>query len=157
DTGDFFYIRFRKYCHTYPMKENFYISRLLLGKYINQSLPHYLRKENFIKLKSQIDRLKIITYSLEEFFDQFKNIRFSKANLSNIFEYMSQERTDIIFNKLSKYIQKNGIIAHWNLFVPRIFPDSLKDRLEIIPRKDKLLQMDKGWAYSDFYLTKVIS
>lgn len=95
--------------------KNHYLDFQLRGTY-QVALPYYLREENVIKIKKNINRLKLQKGYLTDIQESYL---FDKANLSNIFEYMNQD----LFLKQSFHLEKtmtiNAKIAYWNLLVPR--------------------------------------
>ncbi|WP_372368615.1 DUF3419 family protein [Candidatus Uabimicrobium sp. HlEnr_7] len=156
DTGKQFFQRFRNCCCSCPAQENFYLHWLLLRKYIHD-LPHYLRQENFDILKKQIHKVKVVTAELNEFLKKQSKNSISKANLSNLFEYLSLEQTNDIFMELSRVMSPGGISAHWNLFVERTFPKDLT-LFKRMPKSKELFEKDRiGWAYGDFHLVEYLS
>ena len=68
-------------------QKNPFLRFCLTGSFENE-LPHYMRKENFAVIKSNIDQLKLCHGSVETAVAQHG--RFHAFNLSNIFEYLDQ-------------------------------------------------------------------
>ena len=52
-----------------PMKENYFLSYILLGRYYGEPfLPIYLRRENYRPIRDRLGRVEIVTASCERFF-----------------------------------------------------------------------------------------
>jgi len=127
---------------------NFILRYNLTGSF-GELLPHHLERENYEKIKANLDRLVIEEgYAQEAFRSHGK---FDCFNLSNIFEYMNPE----LFQNTAKEIVDNcnsgGRIAYWNLMVPR----NLSEVTDVEYQKEiseKLSQIDKGFFYKQFNL-----
>ena len=120
ETGDYFYKRFRYVCTQIKAKNNFYLSYLLSGKYrdLEQSSPQY-SKAGFAKLKERIADLSVVEEPLDKTLLRHDSGYFSKVNLSDLFEYLSQEESNQLFGLLYDRLRTGGRIAYWNLLVPR--------------------------------------
>lgn len=80
-------------------------------------LPPYLHQRSFPALQRLVDCVEVHTCSIEAFLDTGR--LFNKANLSDIFEYMSQESSDKLFESLAAICKPNGRLAFWNLYLDR--------------------------------------
>jgi S-adenosylmethionine-diacylglycerol 3-amino-3-carboxypropyl transferase len=133
--------------------KNPYLQFILLGEY-KDVLPHALRKENYDSIRERIDKIEFKKQSIEEFISQFRG-RINVFNLSDIFEYMTQENMDDLYEVLLKSAEKDARIAYWNMLVPR----SASPKFNIITDEDRnreLLLQDKAFFYSRFYVDRVI-
>ena len=134
-------------------QDNFILRFCLTGNFGNL-LPHYLRKENFSIIKSNIDSLKITEGYAQEAIKYYGS--FYAMNLSNIFEYMDIKTFTESAQALIKGTNNNGRLAYWNLMVPRRIS-------KIFPRKASwqkyesaiLTAKDKGFFYNEFIIDKI--
>lgn len=136
--------------HTNP-----YLNFILRGSYNESALPFALRKENFEKIKENIDKIEFRKTSLEDVLldDELKVDAF---NLSDIFEYMSEESMSIIYEKILEKSSKNARIVYWNMLVDRKCPDKFKDKVSRNEERCKeLLNKDKAFFYSDFVIEEI--
>ncbi len=124
------------------------------------ALPWALRAENFEKIRGRLDRLEWHELTLEAFLEQERargeTARVDKANLSDIFEYMSEANTAALLAKLVEVSRPGGRFAYWNMLAPRRRPESLANRLE--SRDDlaaELFVQDKAFFYSAFIVEEV--
>lgn len=130
------------------------ILRFCLTGNFGNLLPHYLRKENFSTIKSNIALLEI----KEGYAQQAVNYygKFDAMNLSNIFEYMDVKTFTETADALIRGINKNGKLAYWNLMVPRriskVFPEKASWLQE---ESARLTAMDKGFFYNEFIIDKI--
>ena len=118
NTGDYFYDRFRYTCTQIPAKDNFYLHYLLDGNYKTLYPPQY-EEENYALLASRIESLEIRHEGIGETVNAFPDGHFSKANLSDLFEYLSEEDTQGLLAHLVSQMRSKGRIAYWNLLVAR--------------------------------------
>lgn len=132
--------------------KNPYLNYILLGRYRNY-LPTALRWENFEKIKKNIDKIEFKQISIESALKE-SNTKFDCYNLSDIFEYMSQESMDNIYKDIINYSNKGARIAYWNMLVDRKcqIPNAVEYDKEYCK---ELLLKDKAFFYSDFVLEKI--
>ncbi len=140
--------------------ENPYLHWILTGIH-GEALPWALREENFEKIRSRLDRLEWHELTLEAFLERETaagaSKRVLKFNLSDIFEYMSEENTAAILASLAQASAPGGRLAYWNMLAPRRRPESLAERLR--SREDlarPLFAQDKAFFYSAFVVEEVL-
>ena len=132
--------------------ENPYLHYILQGHY-NEHLPFALRPENFNTIKTNIDNIEFKQISVEDALEL--GYKYSCYNLSDIFEYMSQEAMDNIYKNIFSISVEGTRIAYWNMLVDR--KCSFKENISYdIDYCHKLLNNDKAFFYSDFVLEKII-
>lgn len=124
-------------------KTNPYITYILLNKYTDEALPVYLRKENYNTIKENINKIEIVTGSLldiKEKFDYF--------NLSDIFEYMSEDDFYKNINHLDSISNKNSKIVYYNMQNKRY----IKNKKFILNKKlsEKIYKENQSYFYRDF-------
>jgi S-adenosylmethionine-diacylglycerol 3-amino-3-carboxypropyl transferase len=152
DVGAHFWNRFRYACTELPLRGNFYLEYALTWRYADlMSGPPYLRPGNFARLRELADRVRFATGELGSFLEPRA---FSKANLSDIFEYMSEDTSRKLYAALAAATRKGGRIAYWNLLVPRQGPHEI---LRPLPEADELWRRDRSWFYSAFRAEEVIA
>lgn len=159
DVGAFFFERFRYACTEIPLAGNYYVEFFLTAHYRDlEKAPLYLRPREFGRLKRLIDRVDVVTDELERFILDQPEGRFSKANFSDIFEYMSESLTSQLLSVCAARFQPRGRLCYWNLLVPRSRPDNLKDKLEPLQAlADELWRQDRSWFYRAFHVEVVKS
>ncbi|MFV2082111.1 MAG: DUF3419 family protein, partial [bacterium] len=75
-----------------PVSDNFFVEYILKGNYRDLQAAHpYLAEDNFHFLKSNTGKISLVCGSLEGLLKQKPSDSYSKFNLSNIFEYMSDD------------------------------------------------------------------
>ena len=120
------------------------------------ALPHALRKENFDAIRENLDRLEWHAMSIEQLLAAEPELRVDCYNLSDIFEYMSDESFRQLLSTLVERARNGTRFAYWNMLVPRSRPPELADVL--IPNRElaeRLHFEDKAFFYSRFVMETV--
>ncbi len=136
--------------------DNPYVQWILLGSH-RTALPHALRAVNFEAIRNNIDRLEWHCNSLEGVFDEGVATSFDRANLSNVFEYMSQEAQREVLSRLADAASPGARIAYWNMMVPRNGAQLLPHRIRALTElAERLFVEDKACFYRAFVVEEVI-
>ncbi len=134
--------------------KNSYLHYIINGKY-DDVLPVAYRKENFDIIKKNIDKIELLTESVETFVARDDVEYVSKYNLSDIFEYMSEEQMCGIVNKMLTKSPKGSRIAYWNMLSDKRASKFI-DKIEYLENlSDELLRKDKAFFYSKFIVEEV--
>jgi len=157
DIGAYFLNRFTYACRELPLRGNFYVEQFLTGRYRQlEAAPSYLQPANFPRLKGLVDRLRPVTGEIEMLLRDQPVGSFNKANLSDIFEYMSEGLSDALFATIGDTFRSGGKIAYWNLLVPRYRPESTRDRLNrLTALSHTLWEKDRSWFYRAFHVEEI--
>jgi S-adenosylmethionine-diacylglycerol 3-amino-3-carboxypropyl transferase len=130
--------------------QNPYLHWILTGTH-GDALPFALRAENFDAIRANIDRISWHTAPLEAFVDDLGEASVDGFNLSDIFEYMSEENTAALLGRLARAARPGARLAYWNMLAPRRRPESLA--VLLASRRDlsvPLFKADKAFFYGDF-------
>lgn len=134
-------------------QQNFILNYNLTGSFCGV-LPHYLRPENFEKIKENIDRIVVREGFAEDAVKEFGT--FHAMNLSNIFEYMDQGLFLNTSEKLIASTVPGGRLAYWNLMVPRSMAAAFPERAVYQEALSlQLSKKDKGFFYNSFNINQV--
>ena len=80
-----------------------------------------------------------------------------QANLSDIFEYMSEEASGKLFELLAAKCRSGGRLAYWTLFVPRSPPRLLRQKLKTHNSLSKSLwEEDRVFFWHGFNIEEVL-
>ena len=160
DVGEHFWTRFRATCIGLHLQDNFYMQAFLAGRYRSlQAGPLWLRPENQLRLRERLHRVRWRCSTLEQELDpDQRSGDFSKAVLSDVFEYMSPDATAAFFARLAHAMQPGARVAYWNLLVPREAPrepigQRRFRRLDAL--SDELHAADRAWFYRAFHVEEV--
>ncbi len=119
-------------------KDNPYLNYVILNKF--KALPFYLRKENFLKIKKNINNLSIHYSSFDNI---LKDKTFDYMNLSDIFEYIPNEEMGKYSDLIFKYLNNGGRVAYWNMMnIRQLKMKRINDITD--------LERDKAFYYRDF-------
>jgi len=143
--GDFIYNKAAVHLSSKSCQQNFFLDYILRGSF-NIGLPHYARKENYYKIKANIDNLKIRLGYAQDIAKEYKGI--NKYNLSNIFEYMSREVFQSVATKLTVSTAIKSRFVYWNLMVPR----KLNSAVTALEKVNLNYTNDNGFFYASFNL-----
>ena len=135
--------------------DNPYLELFLRGYYkdLSRSVP-WLYPHNVERIRHMLNRITLIQAEIGDFLSNIKYGDFSKAALSNIFEYMSTDRTITISELLQNKLCKTGRFCYWNFLVPRSIPSN--GRISSLPIESKeLWKRDRSWLYSAFFINSI--
>lgn len=154
DAGAHFLRRFRFAFTSLPLKGNFYLERFMTGGEGPLERAHpYLRPANYERLRTLSDRVRTVTDELETFVAQCEPGTFSKANLSDMFEYASPRHTEHLFEALHRVIRPGGRLAYWSLLTDRSRSPHLDKQFVSHPDEAYRLWLeDRSWFYRSFHL-----
>jgi len=136
--------------------KNPYLKYILTGNYDSQTLPHYLRPENFESIRSNLNRLELVHGS---FCDPLQDaaIKYDRFNLSDIFEYMGDELFADISGQVIKHAPPTSRFAYWNMMVDRKISSIMPDKVKCLDERSKqLFDQDKAFFYKAFFVEEVI-
>ena len=132
---------------------NSYLQWILAGEH-NGVLPFALREENFEAIRRNLDRLELRQAALEDLSAQ--DGPFDCFNLSDVFEYMSEQNYALLLKRLAALATPGARLAYWNMLAPRRRPAELADSLdELSELSARLFACDKAFFYSAFVLEQV--
>jgi S-adenosylmethionine-diacylglycerol 3-amino-3-carboxypropyl transferase len=133
---------------------NPYLTWIMTGMH-GVALPHALRAENFEAIRANLDRFEARRSSLEEL-DGAKIGPVDRWNLSDIFEYMSDDNAKALFGLIADRSRAGSRLAYWNMIVPRrgtsYLPSRLRGRAE---ESARLFAQDKAFFYRAFVVEDV--
>lgn len=137
-----------------PTDTNPYLRWILTGKH-ETALPHALRRENFDKIKANIDKIELRCCSVEEALTEGTE-KFDRMNLSDVFEYMSREEHQrhlrLIFSKCGP----RSRLVYWNMLAPRRAPKELSGEFRSLDQlSSELFQHDRAFFYSDLVIEEL--
>jgi S-adenosylmethionine-diacylglycerol 3-amino-3-carboxypropyl transferase len=136
--------------------DNPYLQWILTGRHTT-ALPLALRPEHFETIRANLGRIEWHLQSVEEFLAGPNTEPIDRYNLSDIFEYVSQENYHQMLDRLVRHARPGGRLAYWNMLVPRNRPELMADRLRpLADLSARLLLQDKAFFYSRFVVEEVM-
>jgi S-adenosylmethionine-diacylglycerol 3-amino-3-carboxypropyl transferase len=155
--GNHFRSNIKRAITTLPLKENHFLAYVLLGKFYNLlTIPVYLQKENFEKIKCRIDRIEMVTGSCEDYFRGIPADSISKFNYSNIFEWMEPAAYEDLLKETIRVAKDGSILTYRNLLVKRSRPESFANWIKPLTElSEKLHAADRSFIYRAYVVEQV--
>ncbi len=150
NVGEMIKKRINSHLKSTACQQNYFLKFMLQGDF-GQNLPHYAREENFEAIKANLHKLEFFEGPLEDYPHRGE---FTHLNLSNIFEYQSEEEFTKNAECLERLMTKNGKAAYWNLMVPRDLVLIKTESFESISSQQ--LKPDFGFFYRSFNLSQKV-
>jgi len=135
--------------------DNPYLQWILTGTHTS-ALPMALRAENFELIRDRLDRVEWHLLSVEDYLDQNQDQRIQRYNLSDIFEYMSEDNYHHLLRCMIAASTPGARLVYWNMLAPRRRPDSMANELDALTDlSQRLYEQDKAFFYMDFVVEEV--
>jgi len=132
--------------------ENPYLQWILTGQHAG-ALPYALREEHFDGIRNNLDSLELRCRTVEECLKETGDREIDWFNLSDIFEYLSEDHSAAIYDEIVRTGRPGGRVAYWNMLVPRSRPDRLTGLLHPLEEiAAELHARDKAFFYNAFRL-----
>lgn len=133
-----------------PTHSNPYLTYILAGNF-GQTLPRYLRPENFQPIRDGLDRLTVHHGPIEQAAAAHASNGFAGFNLSDIFEYLDPDTTRRLYGELLATALPGARFAYWNTLVDRRCPEEFAGRVIALDRlAADLHARDRAFFYCDF-------
>lgn len=136
---------------------NPYLHWILYGHF-GKTLPFYLRPENYEKIKNNLSRLSWEQCSVEQFLNRKGSCKdIDVFNLSDIFEYVSQEQYELILDGILERSQNGARLIYWNMLVSRSRPARLSRALQPnISLAESLFKRNQTFFYKKLIIEEVV-
>lgn len=134
---------------------NPYLRWIVLGEF-GEALPYVWRPESFEPIRAHLDRLTLRVASVEEALAQAGDDSIERFNLSDIFEYVSEESTQRLFDDIARSGRAGGRAVYWNMMAPRHRPDRLAARLHTLEAQSRRLhERAQTFFYGNLYVDEI--
>lgn len=136
---------------------NPYLTYILTGNF-GSALPHYLRPENYERIRRNIAGLTIKAGAVDAVVAEEGAACFDGFNLSDIFEYLSAAQCEAVYGRLLASARPGARFVYWNMLVPRQCPEPLSGRVRpLTAEAERLFRQDKAFFYSRFVVEEVVT
>lgn len=140
-----------------PSDQNPYLQYIATGNFTT-ALPRYLRKEHFNAIRAGLGRLTLYQGAIEQAASLHGDPGFDGFNLSDIFEYVSDDKARQLYGKLLRHANRGARLAYWNTFVPRSCPREYSAHVHLQKEESaELFARDKAFFYGHFQIDEVES
>ena len=137
-----------------PTHDNPFLDYIVTGSF-RQTLPFYVREENYKKIRRNLSRLKLFHGAIDDVFEADKT-GFDKFNLSDIFEYMSHELFLKTAGLLLEHARPSARLAYWNMLVTRGIAPHWPERVRQLQQlSENCFRRDKAFFYQAFHVDEV--
>ena len=155
NTGKIYLDRAEEFLKNGAIHKNHYLDYILTGNF-SENLHYYLQQEKFNNIKKKKNTYFSSTDILS-FLKSKPDNSINKYNLSDIFESLNIEETNIIFTEILRTATNNARLIFWNNLVERNIPNKLKSNfVNDIDLQKKLSSLDKVFFYEKFYIYKIV-
>jgi len=127
---------------------NPYLNFILLGNFPKYALPHYLRRENFNKIKTNIGHITPFKGSISQAIDRYPDVKFNAFNLSDIFEYISHDEFIQELWKIRQASASGARIVYWDMLAGRFLPEQDSPFAWNKELSEMLFGQDKAFFYN---------
>lgn len=141
-----------------PIKTNYFMQYLLTGTTKTPFEGHpYLDKNNFKLIKELLKKgkLKLVHSDVKSYLLKESKQKFSKFNLSDIFESQSMKEYHELLELISQCSSDNGIICYWNNLTKRDKHKKIKGIKKDKSLSKKLYGLDRVHFYSNFIVEDI--
>ncbi len=139
-----------------PTDDNPWLRYIVTGNFCEAALPPYLRPEMFERVRDGVSRITLHHASLGDVLEA-SEANFDGANLSDIFEYLSDQECKSLYQLLLDRSKPGARIAYWNMLVPRTCPESLANKVRPLEQMSaELFSQDRAFFYSRFVVEEVL-
>ncbi|KAF9981015.1 hypothetical protein BGZ75_007722 [Mortierella antarctica] len=158
DVGAFLLGKISNGIRNIPIWDNYYAEYVFTGQQSgNNGLPDYLVKENYGIIRSRIDRVKLVRADVLKYLESEESGHFDGYNLSDIFEWMSEDLFKSFLTAIHRKGTKDARICYWNLFVPRERPEDLKHLIRSeVELADAATAKDRTYFYRRFVIETIL-
>lgn len=135
--------------------DNYFMCLLMLGGHWHEGgMSPYLLRENYPKLQKNIHKLEIFKGTIGEVLKKDGPGSYDRFNLSNIFEWMTNEVFNGIIREVLELARPNSRMAWRYTFArPRELDAENLSRLVYEPElSDELFKQDRAFIYESFHV-----
>lgn len=155
--GEHFARRVGRVLTEMPLRENYFASYILLGRYFDEDhLPPYLMRPNFSTIRDRLARVHVVTGGCGEFFKGMGDSSIQKFSFTNIFEWMSAEACEGILREAWRVASHGAVMTYRNLLVFRERPPALHGM--IVPDRPLAAALhagDRSFVYRNYVVERV--
>jgi len=139
---------------------NPFLQYILLGRYLDLDAGHpWLAPHNHALLRERLDRLEVRCTEMERYLGECDPGTFNAFNLSDIFEWMSDELHERVYRAIAGAAAPGATLAYWNNLVPRSAPTTLITSGAVTTDRElarRLHEADRSFLYRDFHVDTIV-
>lgn len=142
------------------IRDNYFMHYSLNGNYLS-CLPFYAQEGNYKKLRDICEkdnsRLLCVSENLLTYLQTVSDNTLTKFNLSDIFEALSLEENNKIWDEIVRTAKSGARVVYWNNLVKRTYPEYLSKHIKSDKMlQDKLRKQERVYFYDKVYAHTII-
>lgn len=138
-----------------PPHTNPFIEYIWTGTF-GLALPRYLEPDRFEAVRDGLARVTFAQGPIEKAAGSHAGDGFDGFNLSDIFEYLSEDDGQAVHRQLLDAGRPGARLAYWNMLVPRRFGATAKGPVvELSALSEKLHAADRAFFYGAFIVEEI--
>lgn len=139
-----------------PVKDNYFLSQAISGRFRGYHVPPYLLEENFETLRNNLDRVEIVNGWLEPYLNSLPAGTVNKFNLLDIFDWMPARAMESTLHAVLRAAAPNATLIYRSGSYRLDPPDSVRQHLHHHQELSReLLAIDRSATYGSFYVLSV--
>jgi S-adenosylmethionine:diacylglycerol 3-amino-3-carboxypropyl transferase len=133
-----------------PARSNYFLAQIFLGRYLDEnSVPEYLRPENFETIRERLGRITPVMADIGSAVSALAPQSVNCFALSNVFEYSPPALFEQTLSALVRASRPGARFALRNLLAPRRLADHAEFSVDA-SLSAELRDADRGFIYSRF-------
>lgn len=139
---------------------NPFLQYILFGRYLDLEHGHpYLAPQHFETLRDRLENLEVVCAEMEGYLGTCEPGEFTGYNLSDIFEWMSDDLHERVYRAIARTAAPGAKLAYWNNLVSREAPSSLLASGAVTTDRDLAMRLhdaDRSFLYRDFHVDTIV-
>lgn len=148
--GAYMLNRFEHTLTTALARDNHFLAVVFLGRYHNeQAMPAFLVEEHYEAIRSQLDKLQIVTAPIDAYLAGTPDGSFDAYSLSDISGWTELDQFQQILGDVVRTGRPGARFVYRNFLTKRSIPESLLGSVEpLTDVTERLDQKDLAWVYT---------
>jgi S-adenosylmethionine-diacylglycerol 3-amino-3-carboxypropyl transferase len=128
---------------------NPYLAYIISGTFPPNALPAVYRADLFDSIRARLGRIRLVHSDLSAWLREHgEKPGFDGFNLSDIFEYLPEDRFEGVYGELLKQARPGARLVYWNMLVDRRLPAVHRPRAFCNSAlAERLTEQDPCWFY----------
>ncbi len=158
DLGQQLYQRAERCLTQLPIRENYFLSRMLLGQHLGhpEGRPPYLQPAGTEGVLKNSDRLRLHHGGVVEYLRDQADSSFDKLYLSNISEWMPEPDRVALFTQVLRVGRPGAKVCWRSLMLDRPVPRNLQEHIVVdSERSTELTRTDRAFLNAAFAVAEI--
>lgn len=139
-----------------PISDNYFLHYCLTGRFTKVLPPYLQEKVHTLLRKNKISNLSIVSSDILTHLKSAPDNSYTKFNLSDIFEALSDEEANSIWEEIIRVSKNGATVVYWDNLLPRPVPPGFSGIVKVEKQlQEKLFQKDRVFFYGGLHIYKV--